>query len=225
MILLSLIMVGLTVPAVIFTAAAVPDADYGLIFSGMAGQFLLFWAYAAIGLFMSCLTSYQIVAAILTFVTLSFLNMVGSMGQKIAIVRDLTCWASLSGRTSQLTAGLISSEDIIYFFIVIILFVSYSVFLLQYRRDRKVWTCVARYAGATAALVLLGYISSRPRIILYYDASKTKVNTLTANSIKAITDIHGRLDVTTYVNVADYDCWSESPEAVNASLAMRRSRL
>ena len=39
---------------------------------------------------------------------------------------------------------------------------------------------------------------------------------MTANSIKAITDIHGRLDVTTYVNVADYDCWSESPEAVNA---------
>ena len=216
MILLSVIMIGLTIPAIIFTAAAVPDADYGLIFSGMTGQFLLFWAYAAIGLFMSCLTGYQIVAAILTFVTLSFLNMVGSMGQKIAIVRDLTYWASLSGRTSQLTAGLISSEDIIYFFIVIILFVSYSVFLLQYRRDRRAWTCAARYAGATTTLVLLGYISSRPRMILYHDASRTKVNTLTANSIMAIKEISGRLDVTTYVNVADYDCWSEAPEAVNA---------
>ena len=216
MIVLSVIMIGLTIPAIIFTAVTVPNVDYGLIFSGMAGQFLLFWAYSAIGLFMSCLTSYQIVAAILTLVTLGFLNMIGGMGQKIAIVRDLTYWASLSGRTSQLTAGLVSSEDIIYFFIVIALFFSYSVFLLQYRRDRRAGLCAMRYISCTALLILLGYASSRPCAILYHDASQTKVNTLTANSIKTVEDIPGRLSITTYVNVADYDCWSAGPETVNA---------
>ena len=216
MMVLSFIMIGLTVPAITFTAATVPDADYGLMFSGMAGQFLLFWAYSSIGLFMSCLTSYQIVAAILTLVTLGFLNMIGSMWQKIAVVRDLTYWASLSGRTSQFTAGLISTEDIIYFLIVITLFFSWSVFLLQFRRDRRLPACVMKYVGTTAALVALGYISSRPFAILYHDATQTKANTLTAGSIKAVDGIQGRLDITTYVNVADYDCWSESPEAVNA---------
>lgn len=216
MAVLSLVMLGLTVPAVIFTAATVPDADFGLIFSGMAGQFMLFWAYSAIGLFMSCLTSYQIVAAILTLVTLGFLNMIGSMGQKIAVVRDMTYWASLSGRTSQFTAGLISTEDIIYFLIVMTLFFCWSVFLLQFRRDRRMAACVMKYVGTSIILVALGYVSSRPRAIFYHDASRMKVNTLTDNSIRAIDAIPGRLDITTYVNVADYDCWSESPEAVNA---------
>ena len=215
MIVLSLIMTALTLPAIVFTACHVPDTDYGLIFSGMAGQLLLFWAYSAIGMLMSCLTSYQIVAAILTLVTLGFLNKLAGMGQDIAIIRDLTYWASLSGRTSQLTSGLISSEDIIYFGIVITLFLCYCVFLLQYRRDRRRLACATRYVCTTAVLVLLGYASSRPRLIFYHDASQIRANTLTDNSIAAIKAISGPLCITTYVNVADYDCWSAAPSTIN----------
>ena len=215
MIVLSLIMTALTLPATVFTVCHVPDTDYGLIFSGMTGQLLLFWAYSAIGMFMSCLTSYQIVAAILTLVTLGFLNKLAGMGQDIAIVRDLTYWASLSGRTSQLTSGLISSEDIIYFGIVIALFFCYCVFLLQYRRDRCRLACAVRYVCTTVALVLLGYASSRPRLIFYHDASQIRANTLTDNSIAAIKAIQGPLCITTYVNVADYDCWSAAPSTIN----------
>lgn len=215
MIVLSIIMTALTLPATAFTACHVPDIDYGLIFSGMAGQLLLFWAYSAIGMFMSCLTSYQIVAAILTLVTLGFLNKLAGMGQDIAIVRDLTYWASLSGRTSQLTSGLISSEDIIYFGIVIALFFCYCVFLLQYRRDRRRLVGATRYVCTTAVLVLLGYASSRPRLIFYHDTSQIRANTLTDNSIAAIKALRGPLSVTTYVNVADYDCWSAAPSTVN----------
>lgn len=215
MFVLSLIMTALTLPAITFTASNVPGTDYGLIFSGMAGQLLLFWAYSAIGLFTSCLTNYQIVAAILTLVTLGFLNKLAGMGQDIAIVRDIAYWASLSGRTLQLTSGLISSEDIIYFGIVITLFFCYCVFLLQYRRDRRRLVCVVRCICTTAALVLLGYASSRPRLIFYHDASQIRANTLTDNSIAAIKAIRGPLSITTYVNVADYDCWSSAPSTVN----------
>ncbi len=42
---------------------SIKSLDLGLLASGLIGIYLLFCAYAAIGLFMSCLTSYQVVAA------------------------------------------------------------------------------------------------------------------------------------------------------------------
>lgn len=97
MVMFSFIMVGVISPALIFMGICVPNADSGLIFSGLTAVFLLFWAYAAIGLFMSCLTSYQIVAALLALGTLGFLNKLSNMGQEIDFVRDITYWASLPG--------------------------------------------------------------------------------------------------------------------------------
>lgn len=55
-------------------------------------------AYAVIGLFMSCLTSYQVVLAIGTLAFLSFLNFIGGVGQEIPLVRDITYWLALNGR-------------------------------------------------------------------------------------------------------------------------------
>ena len=215
MILFSAVMLGVTVPAIIFTAFSVENADFGLIFSGLAGQFLLFWAYSAIGLFMSCLTSYQIVAALLTLGALGFLNKLSSMGQELDFVRDITYWASLSGRTDQLTEGLVTSEDIIYFAIVILLFLSYSIYLLQYKRDRRKLACALKYVGTTVAVLAVGYVSSRPGLILYHDASQVDANTLTDTSIKVVKDLQGPLDITTYVNFSDYDCWAGAPVTIS----------
>ncbi len=215
MVVFSVVMLGVTVPAIIFTGCKVENADFGLIFSGLAGQFLLFWAYSAIGLFMSSLTSYQIVAAILTLAMLGFLDRLSNIGQELDFVREITYWASLSGRTDQFTEGLVCSEDIIYFLIVILLFISFSIYLLQYKRDCRKWACVAKYIGTTVAALVVGYVSSRPGMILYHDASQIEANTLTDASIKAVKDVPGRLDITTYVNLADYDSWAGAPVTIS----------
>lgn len=215
MMIFSVVMLGLTIPAIVFVGTHVENTDFGLILSGLAGQFLLFWAYSSIGLFMSCLTSYQIVAAILTLGTLGFLDQLSGMGQELDFVRDITYWAALSGRTEQLTEGLVSSEDIIYFVIVIFLFISYSIYLLQHRRDPRRWNTAVKYIGTTLAVLAVGYMTSRPWAILYHDASQIDANTLTENSVKTIKAIPGRLDITTYVNLSDYDCWAGAPVTIN----------
>ncbi|HXO75470.1 MAG TPA: ABC transporter permease subunit, partial [Puia sp.] len=73
------------------------SADAGLLFSGLFGIYLLLCAYAAIGLFMSCLTSYQVVAALSTLVLLAVLSYIGTVWQDKDFVRDLTYFLSISG--------------------------------------------------------------------------------------------------------------------------------
>ena len=70
--------------------------DTGLLLSIMLGIFLLLSAYGAIGLFVSCLTSYQVVAAISTFVLFACLNYIGLIWQDIDFVRDVTYSLSIA---------------------------------------------------------------------------------------------------------------------------------
>ena len=50
------------------------------------------------------------VAAMGTLAVLSVLNFIGSVGQDMAFVRDVTYWLSISGRAEEFINGLICSE-------------------------------------------------------------------------------------------------------------------
>ncbi len=78
----------LIAPVFIIVLAAnsvIISADLHLMLSGLLGLYLLICAYTAIGLFMSCLSSYQVVAAITTFVTLAALNYISEIGQNVSL--------------------------------------------------------------------------------------------------------------------------------------------
>src|SRR6267142_2181682 len=68
---------------VVFGLFNIQHADAGMLFAGLLGVYLLLCAYAAIGLFMSCLTSYQVVAALSTLVLLAALSYIGQLWQDI----------------------------------------------------------------------------------------------------------------------------------------------
>ena len=70
-------MMGILLLAVICGWSTIKDFDWPMVFTGLLGLYLLICAYAAIGIFMSSLTSYQIVAAIGTFAVLMILSMIG----------------------------------------------------------------------------------------------------------------------------------------------------
>ena len=72
----------------VFAAITIKSADVPLILSGMLGLYLLVCAYAAIGLFMSSITSYQVVAAMGTLAG-------GPIGDKIG--RKYVIWGSILG--------------------------------------------------------------------------------------------------------------------------------
>lgn len=92
MMLYGLLLVLILVVFIVFVAFSINDVDFPLILSGLLGVYLLICAYAAIGLFMSSQTSYQVVAAMGTLAILAFLNFVGRMWQDIEFVRDITYW-------------------------------------------------------------------------------------------------------------------------------------
>ena len=86
-----LCMLGGVFVVVLYSACIVQNFDMPVVLAGMLGIYLLFCTYASIGLFMSSLTSYQVVAAIGTIAIFAMLGYVGNSWQHVEFVRDLTC--------------------------------------------------------------------------------------------------------------------------------------
>jgi ABC-2 type transport system permease protein len=106
--------------------------------TGYLGLFLMGAAFIAIGLFYSSLTDNQIVAAVLTLMTLLLfllLNWVSSLGSGAAWSKVVT-YLSFSEHFEDMTRGIIDTKDIVYYLSVSFfgLFLAHSV--LQSRRWR-----------------------------------------------------------------------------------------
>ncbi len=187
-----------------YSRIIVPDLDLGMVLAGLLGFFLLCCAYSAIGLFMSCLTSYQVVAAIGTFAVLALLNNIGSIGQENPLIRDITYWFALNNRTSYFVNGLICSEDVIYFLAIIGMFLSLTLAKLHFDRTKKgVLPKIGRYVGIIAVACVVAFVSSRPKFMFYSDLTKTKSNTLTPASQEIMKKLDGPMTITSYVNLMD----------------------
>ncbi|OFY44224.1 MAG: ABC transporter [Bacteroidetes bacterium GWF2_40_14] len=204
MIFYALVITSILLIFMIFSSFTIGNFDFIGVSAGLLGLFLLICAYAAIGLFMSSLTSYQVVAAIGSLAVLSVLNMIGSMWQDIAFVRDIAYWLSIRGRSSEFINGMIGSEDVLYFLVVISLFLSLSILRLKaIRQKTSLSVSLSRYISVSFIAILLGYVSSRPVMMFYFDATRTNQNTLTPNSQKIVAKMKGDLTINTYVNILD----------------------
>jgi ABC-2 type transport system permease protein len=195
-----------------YAACTIRFADIPLILTGLLGLFLLTCAYAAVGLFMSSLTSYTVVSAMGTLGIFAVLNYVKNVGQEIAFVRDITYWLAISGRCDTFISGMITSEDLLYFLIVISLFITFTIIKLQSGRQRKARIfSFMQYAGVLCAALLLGYFSAKPKLMAYYDATRTKANTLTKSSQEVLSHLKDGLTITTYTNMIDENYWIALP--------------
>jgi ABC-2 type transport system permease protein len=205
----------------------IKGADCTLLLSGLLGIYLLLCAYSAIGLFMSCLTSYQVVAAISTLVLLAALSYIGTVWQDIDFVRDLTYFLSISGRAENMLGGLISTKDVLYFAVIIYIFLGLSIYKLQAGRESKPALIKAgRYVLIVVSALAIGYITSLPGIIGYLDATATKTRTLTPNTQKIIRETGDEpLEVTSYINLLDQRYWYGLPSQRNQDMARWESYL
>jgi ABC-2 type transport system permease protein len=205
---------------VVIGMATISNADAGMLLSGLVGLYLLICTYAAIGLFMSCLTTYQVVAAISTLAVFAVLKFVDTIGQNIDFIRDLTFFLSISGRINKMVAGLITTNDLFYYLIIICLFLSLCVLRLKSERELKPWTIkIGRYILLICAALLLGYITSRPMMISYLDVTANKSLTITKSNQQIAQQIKGPLKVTTYSNMLSPNLWYTLPESRNTDLA------
>lgn len=209
----SLIFTAILALPVVAIAATTPHTDFGLVASGLLSMFLLMATYCAIGLFMSSLTNYQVVAAVITFAALAFLNYIGSVGQDNPVFREITHWLCINNRASDMVSGLISTNDVIYFIAVSALFVWWTVMRIDDMHQRRsLGLKIARYAGVLAIVVAVGYVSSRPALIGYLDATRGEQRTLSQGSREVMKRLEGPMTITTYVNILDSDYNSVSPQ-------------
>lgn len=215
MMLYGLLLMAILSIFVIYSAFAIKSFDFICVLAGLLGLYLLTCAYSAIGLFMSSLTSYQVVSAMGTLAILAALSLVRSVWQDMEIVRDITFWLSINGRADEFVNGLICSEDVLYFIIVSVLFLTLTILRLQVIRQKTNWlTAWGRYIGVFAIAIFLGYLSSRPQLMCFYDATRTKARTLTPNSQEIISKLEGDLTITTYVNMLDRNVYYGLSSAV-----------
>ncbi|MCG8321633.1 MAG: Gldg family protein [Cytophagales bacterium] len=190
----------------VFTLAggySIRSFDYMLVLSGITGLFLLICSYSAIGLFISSLTSYQMVAAIGTFAVIGLLNFIDNLWQEVPVINEIAYWLSMSGRTDQMISGLISSKGVLYFFIVILSFITLTILKLSLaKQSTSLGIKICSYVAVLMVAITLGYITSRPSVTIYFDASATKKQTITQDSQKIVAQLNDYpLKITSYVNI------------------------
>lgn len=191
---------------------SITGLDIVFVLGGILGVFLLICAYSAIGLFMSSLTNYQVVAAVSTLAVLAVLNFIGGVGQQYDFVRDLTYWFAISGRSENMVNGLIISKDIIYFILVILMFISFTILKLKDERNlKKGFAKWSRYGLLILVVTIVGYLSSRPVFTFYFDSTRFDDRTLTESSIELIEELEEPITITTYVNLVHYSAKQGSP--------------
>lgn len=189
----------------LLASVSVESLDFGFVIGGVLGLLLLLSAYTAIGLFMSSLTAYPIVAAISTLAALAALNYVGLLGQTVDGLREVTYWMSLSGKIDGIINGLFTTREIAYFLGVTLFFLVLTVLKLGAgRRRRSLAVRLGTIIGLVAALVLVVYVSSRPGMIHYWDTTRTKDQTLSTKSQNLLSRIDGSdVRMVSYVNLLD----------------------
>ncbi len=199
---------------------SVKNAEVLHIMAMVLGFFLLAAMYVAVGMFISSLTSYPIVAGIGTFVVLILFSSLGLLFQGTDYVRDVTYFLSSSGRVESLLAGLITTKDLIYFVSIISLFIVFTIIKTKSVTESKSWRVSAgRYLAAFVTTVAILVVTSRHGLIGYWDVTRSKVNTLHENTQGVIKQLDGSpLKITLYTNLLGYNLINGLPSARNKYL-------
>ncbi|OGY92267.1 MAG: ABC transporter [Candidatus Komeilibacteria bacterium RIFCSPLOWO2_02_FULL_48_11] len=128
------LLLSLSVP---ITLAFLGDLDGGVIFAGYVGALLLGAMYISIGLFISSLTSNQIVAFLLSLAALFVFFIIGSnnvltftSGPMAVVFRFLSSGAHFD----SITKGIFDTRDILYYLSSIALFLYFNVQVIGSRK-------------------------------------------------------------------------------------------
>ncbi|MGN6421358.1 MAG: Gldg family protein [Pseudobacter sp.] len=182
---------------------AMENPETGWFMSVLLALFLTVNAYTAIGLFISSLTNYQIVAAAITFAVFFLLDALSGLWQQYDLIRDLTYALSIKGKLGPMTSGTLTSRDIIYFLLIIFLFLVFAMIRMKSKQESKKWTVsFAKYGLVLLIVVTLGYFSSRPGYIAYLDLTRNEISTLHPEVQDVLRQLDGSpVTVTLYTNL------------------------
>jgi ABC-2 type transport system permease protein len=178
-------------------------AEYKWYLSILLAAFLLSSAYIAIGLFISSLTNYQIVAGILTFAVFFILQALRELWQDLDFFRDITYFLAMTNKAEVIIGGLITTRDVLYFVLIIMMFLAFALIKLKSKQESRSWRVAAlRYVAVSMVILTLGYFSSRPGYVGYYDVTRGQINSIHPATQKALKELDGSpLTITLYTNI------------------------
>lgn len=209
MVVYAAILMGVLLCYVILATCTIKDFELAWVLTGLLGLFLLACTYMAVGIFVSSLTTYQIIAAVGTFVIFMLLSMVSGWGQEYAVVREITYWFGINGRASTFIQGMICSEDLLYFPVITAMFLALTIIRLNaVRQKQRFAVTIWKNVVVIVLTCMVAFLSSRPVLTKYYDTTSTKQNTLTPVSQEILSQVKGGLTITSYVNVLDPRIWN-----------------
>lgn len=125
--------IALSFPLVI-TVAALGDPDGGPIIGSYLGVILMGGAYLAIGIFISSMTENQIIAFIISIVTIFALIIIGQdivLFSVPKVFAPIFSYLSLSTHFDSISRGVVDSRDLVYYFSIIGFFLFLNVRKLE----------------------------------------------------------------------------------------------
>ncbi|WP_158643990.1 Gldg family protein [Pseudobacter ginsenosidimutans] len=197
---LLLLLLGIFIVSGLFN---IKSPDYGLLLAGCLGFYLVICAFTAFGMFMSSLSNYQVVSALATFMVIFVLSKIGGLWQKYDFVRDLTYFLSLEGRAGTFLDGLITTRDVSYFILIVGMFIAFTILKLKFSRMLLPWyKKAAAYTAVFMIVLALGYLTSRPGYVGYWDTTARKLNTIHPRTQQVMASLGDEpVEVTLYTNL------------------------
>ncbi len=110
------------------------ELDLGKLAAGLLGLALVVSAFAAIGVYMSSLTEQPTVAAVTTFGLLLLLWIIDWAGNRQMDESNTLAGLSMLRHYEPLLKGLFNSADVVYYLLVILLFIGFSIRRLDAHR-------------------------------------------------------------------------------------------
>lgn len=177
--------------------------EYKWYLAILLAAFLMSSTYIAVGLFISSLTNYQIVAGILTFVVFFVLQALRGFWQEYDFFRDITYFLTITNKADVMANGLVTTRDVLYFVIIITMFLSFALIKLKSTQESKSWkVSFSRYVLVSLVMLTLGYFSSRPGYVGYLDVTRNKIASLHPATQAALKELDGSpITITMYTNI------------------------
>lgn len=190
--------------SIIGASLFVDNIDWGIIFSSSIAILALIFTYSAITLFVSTLTRYQIIAALISIALIFSLNYIGKLGKADPMLSAIMPFFSLESHTINLLKGFFVSSDIIYFIATSALFIFLAIISLSYTKSTKSEKRVLllRTTLALVAYVAISIISSQENFKSYNDLTANKSHTLSKEYVALIKQLNdGDFTVQVYADV------------------------
>lgn len=212
-----LMMILLFTLVLIVLTFSIKNVETAHLLSMLLGFILLASMYVAIGIFISSLTAYPIVAALGTFTVLSLFSAFGTIFQGYDYIRDITYFLSSAGRAEVMLGGMITTKELVYFFCISSLFIILTIIRTKSVTESKSWRVSAgRYLSAISVAVLILVLTSIHGFIGYWDVTQRQVNTLHVNTQEVVKQMDGSpLKVTLYTNLLGYNLGYGMPHSRN----------